>query len=61
MNNKKMYSIANLIKNGVTIENPELKSNILNTYFLNISTVTNPDDCAPHFKKTPKYDTLFKH
>ena len=53
MNNQKISSIANLIENGVTIENLEQKSNILNTYFSNISTVTNPEDCVPHLEKRP--------
>ena len=53
MNNQKFSSIANLIENGATIENPEQKSNVLNTYFSSKSTVLNPEDCVPNLEERP--------
>ena len=53
MSNQKLSSTASLIENGKTIENPKQKSNVLNTYFSNKSTVANPEDCVPHLEKRP--------
>ena len=49
----KTFIIASLIENGKTIGNPKQKSNVLNTYFSNISTVANPEDCVSHLEKRP--------
>ena len=53
MSNQKFSSIASLIENGKTIENPEQKKNVLNTNFSNKSTVASPEDCVPHLEKRP--------
>ena len=51
MNNQKISSIENLIKNGATIENTEQKSNVINNSCSSKSTVINEEKKHKYKKK----------
>ena len=61
MKNSKFSSIATLIENGVTIDDPNQKSNILNNNFVSKSTVVGEDDIVPDLpekENIPLFDTI---
>ena len=61
MKNSKFSSIASIIENGVTIDNPLTKSNILNNNFASKSTVVGADDIVPDLpvkENIPLFDTI---
>ena len=61
MNNGKYSSISSLIENGETIEDPLLKSEILNRNFAAKATVNGDDDDVPHLEKKeniPLFDMI---
>ena len=53
MNNQKFSIIPTLIENDKFINDPKIKSDILNTHFANKSTVDNPDDEIPFLNPLP--------